>query len=81
MFASHGDTDFITGMRGLAAIGVVVAHTGGAGLISLLGQFGANLVALGPAGVFVFFVLSGFSVRSSWERGGGSPARSDLRAT
>lgn len=57
----YGDTDFVTGMRAYAALGVVLTHAGGAGLLAF-GAVGERLVVLGAMGVHVFFVLSGFSV-------------------
>ncbi|MGC5700454.1 acyltransferase [Pseudomonas sp. NFXW11] len=61
---SYGDTDFITGMRALAAIAVLFIHTGGAGLREF-GGMANNFVDLGKSGVYVFFVISGFSVAQS----------------
>lgn len=57
----YGDTDFVTGMRAWAAMGVVLIHSGGAGLRSL-GHLGNAIVDFGSAGVYAFFVISGFSV-------------------
>lgn len=62
----YGDTNFITGMRAFAAFGVLLVHSGGAGLYQL-GEMGGNLAILGSWGVYVFFVISGFSVASSYE--------------
>lgn len=62
----YGDTNFITGMRAYAAFGVLLIHSGGGGLYQL-GETGATLAGLGPLGVYVFFVISGFSVASSFE--------------
>jgi peptidoglycan/LPS O-acetylase OafA/YrhL len=61
---SYGETDFITGMRAFAALAVLFIHTGGAGLREL-GLVANNFVDLGKAGVYVFFVISGFSVAQS----------------
>lgn len=61
---SYGDTDFITGMRALAALAVVFIHAGGAGLRDF-GEVANNIVDLGRSGVYVFFVISGFSVAQS----------------
>jgi len=57
----YGETDFITGMRAFAALGVVLIHAGGAGLREF-GEIGDRLVLLGAMGVQAFFVISGFSV-------------------
>ena len=61
----YGDTNFITGMRAYAALAVVLIHAGGGGLRDI-GQMGDNIANLGLAGVYVFFVISGFSVASSY---------------
>ena len=66
----YGDTNFITGMRAFAAFGVVMIHAGGAGFRAL-GDIGNNLADLGRTGVYVFFVISGFSVASSFATSGG----------
>lgn len=70
LIKNYGDTDFITGMRAFAAIAVVLIHSGGAGLRDL-GDFGNNLADLGRTGVYVFFVISGFSVASSYSSSNG----------
>ncbi|EUB95194.1 acyltransferase 3 [Rhizobium sp. CF080] len=62
----YGDTSFITGMRAFAALAVIMIHTGGAGFREL-GEIGKNFANFGAAGVFVFFVISGFSVALSYE--------------
>lgn len=64
----YGDTTFVTGMRAYAAIAVMVTHAGGAGLRDL-GSIGQHLAELGAQGVTVFFVISGFSVAASAQRG------------
>lgn len=61
----YGDTTFITGMRAFAAYAVVMVHSGGAG-IHLVGPWGLNFTDLGKWGVYVFFVISGFSVAASY---------------
>lgn len=61
----YGDTNFITGMRAYAALAVVLIHAGGAGLRSL-GTLGNHLADMGHTGVYVFFVISGFSVANSY---------------
>lgn len=67
---NYGDTTFITGMRAFAALAVVLIHAGGAGFREL-GVIGNNLADFGRAGVYVFFVISGFSVSSSYETSSG----------
>ncbi len=66
----YGDTAFITGMRAFAAFAVVFLHSGGAGFRDY-GDWGNRFVNLGAAGVFVFFVISGFSVSTSFNSSSG----------
>lgn len=66
----YGSTSFITGIRAFAAMAVVLIHAGGAGLRNL-GSFGNNIVNFGQAGVYVFFVISGFSVALSYNTSNG----------
>lgn len=66
----YGETNFITGMRAYAALAVVLIHSGGAGLREL-GPFFDSLVNLGRAGVYVFFVISGYSVANSFDKASG----------
>ncbi|TCT05938.1 acyltransferase family protein [Aquabacter spiritensis] len=66
MIKDYGDTTFITGLRALAAIAVILLHAGGAGLRDW-GVAGDNFVEMaGRGGVYVFFVISGFSVSASY---------------
>lgn len=60
----YGGTNFITGIRAYAAIGVVLIHSGGAGLRDL-GVLGNHIVDIGRTGPYVFFVISGFTVAQS----------------
>lgn len=62
---NYGDTNFITGMRAFAAFAVVLIHAGGGGLRGY-GEIGNRIVDLGAQGVAVFFVISGYSVASSY---------------
>ncbi|TBW34876.1 acyltransferase [Siculibacillus lacustris] len=66
----YGETNFVTGLRAFAALGVVLIHTGGGGLREF-GPIGAALADLGRSGVQVFFVVSGFSVAASYVGSGG----------
>lgn len=66
----YGDTTYVTGMRAWASLAVLLIHAGGAGLHSL-GGLGQLLSNMGSAGVFVFFVISGFSVAASYGSAGG----------
>lgn len=63
---NYGDTNFVTGMRAYAALAVVLIHTGGAGLREL-GYVGNNFVDFCRTGVLIFFVISGFSVATSYK--------------
>lgn len=62
---TYGATNFVTGMRAWAAIGVLLIHAGGAGLRDL-GTFGNRIADFGLTGVFAFFVISGFFVCYSY---------------
>lgn len=57
-------------MRAYAALAVFLIHAGGAGFREL-GIVGNNIADFGRAGVYVFFVISGFSVASSYEASNG----------
>lgn len=66
MIKDYGETRFITGLRAFAALAVVLLHAGGAGLKEL-GPAGTAWVEMaGRGGVYVFFVISGFSVSASY---------------
>ena len=67
---NYGETNFVTGMRAIAALGVLLIHAGGGGLREL-GVSGNRLADLGSAGVLVFFVISGFSVTASFKASAG----------
>lgn len=56
---TYGDTDFITGLRAIAALLVVVVHTGA---FNGFGVIGENITDAGKYGVQVFFVISGFTI-------------------
>lgn len=66
MLKDYGETSFITGLRAWAVMGVVLIHSGGAGLRNW--EIGNNLVNFGAYGVYVFFVISGFSVSAAFEK-------------
>lgn len=65
---SYGPTDFITGLRGIAAMMVVVVHTGA---FQDFGWLGVNVTGAGKYGVQVFFVISGFTIAATWDTGSG----------
>lgn len=52
-------------MRAWAALGVIVAHTDIFGS-TFAGIYGDRIANLGATGVYAFFVISGFSVASSY---------------
>ena len=60
---TYGDTDFITGLRAIAATMVVIMHTGA---FSGLGPLGEAITSAGKYGVDVFFVISGFTVAKTF---------------
>ena len=55
----YGDTDFITGLRALAATMVVMIHTGA--LVNF-GALGQAITSAGKYGVDIFFVISGYTI-------------------
>lgn len=55
----YGDTDFITGLRAIAATLVVFIHTGA---FADFGQLGLNITESGKYGVQMFFVISGYTI-------------------
>lgn len=63
----YGETNFVTGMRAFAALGVLLIHAGGGGLRSL-GVMGNLIVDMGRTGVYVFFVISGFSIAAVFQK-------------
>lgn len=59
---SYGDTDFVTGLRAIAATMVVMVHTGA---LTDFGTYGVRISGAGAAGVQAFFVISGFSIATA----------------
>ncbi len=59
----YGDTDFITGLRLLAVLMVLVHHTNA---FTQFGLFGRNFTRSGDLGVTVFFVISGFTIAKTF---------------
>lgn len=60
----YGDTDFITGLRAIAATMVVMIHTGALADFGTLGQAITNV---GKYGVDIFFVISGFTIAKTFK--------------
>lgn len=61
----YGDTDFITGLRAIAALMVIAVHTDA---FRAFGAIGDNLTDNGKYGVQVFFVIAGFTVAANIRR-------------
>ncbi len=62
---SYGTTNFVTSLRAIAATMVVVIHTGA---FSDFGVVGKNVTEAGRYGVEIFFVISGFSIATTWAK-------------
>ena len=56
---TYGDTDFVTGLRAIAAMMVVAIHTGA---LRDFGALGDIITDNGKYGVQIFFVISGFTI-------------------
>lgn len=63
LIRAYGETDFITGLRALAATMVVITHTAA---FSDFGQLGVTMSGAGKYGVNVFFVISGFTIAKTF---------------
>ncbi len=61
---TYGDTDFITGLRAIAATMVVIIHTG---MLSDYGTVGQAITLAGKYGVDIFFVISGFTIAKTFQ--------------
>lgn len=59
LIKDYGDTNFITGLRGLAATLVVVTHTSA---LEAFGDWGKEVSNSGQLGVQAFFVIAGFTI-------------------
>lgn len=59
----YGDTDFITGLRAIAATMVVIIHTGA---FADFGAIGHAITYAGRYGVDIFFVISGFTIAKTF---------------
>lgn len=64
---SYGDTDFITGLRCIAATMVIVIHTAA---LRDFGTLGGIVTDNGRFGVQIFFVISGFSIARTYRSAG-----------
>lgn len=60
---AYGDTDFVTGLRAIAAIMVVSIHTAA---FRDFGWLGNTVTDNGKYGVHVFFVISGFTIARTY---------------
>ena len=65
MIRQYNGTDFVTGLRAIAATMVIMIHTGA---FAQLGRLGVNLTHAGKYGVEIFFVISGFSIAVTFHR-------------
>ena len=65
MIKDYGETNFVTGLRAIAATMVIIVHTGA---LNELGWIGKNITRAGITGVYVFFVIAGFSITESFNR-------------
>lgn len=61
LLRSYEQTNFITGLRALAVLGVFLIHSGGGGLRELSPMWN-TFVDWGKYGVDVFFVISGYTI-------------------
>ncbi len=68
LLRSYGDTDFITGMRALAALMVVAVHTRA---FDDFGWLGAIVTDNGKYGVPIFFIISGFTIVATYRTSDG----------
>jgi peptidoglycan/LPS O-acetylase OafA/YrhL len=62
LLRTYGDTDFITGLRAIAATMVVMIHTG---MLADYGTIGQAITNAGKYGVEIFFVISGFTIATT----------------
>ncbi len=60
---NYGDTNFITGIRAIAASMVVMVHTAA---FSDFGPLGQAISSAGKYGVEIFFVISGFTIAKTF---------------
>lgn len=63
----YGDTDFITGLRCIAASMVIIIHTGA---LRDFGTLGEIITDNGKYGVQIFFVISGFTIARTYRSAG-----------
>ena len=63
LLRTYGDTDFITGLRAIAATMVVMIHTG---MLADYGTVGQSITNAGKYGVQIFFVISGFTIAKTF---------------
>lgn len=62
-FRQYGDTNFITGLRAIAATMVIIIHTGA---FKDFGYLGQSITGAGKYGVDMFFVISGFTIAKTY---------------
>ena len=63
LLRNYGDTDFITGLRAIAALMVVAIHTRAFDAFGWIGETASNN---GKFGVQIFFVISGYTIAATY---------------
>lgn len=63
----YGDTDFITGLRAIAALMVVAVHTRAFDGLGWIGEIASDN---GKYGVQIFFVISGYTIAATYLKAG-----------
>lgn len=67
LLRNYGDTDFITGLRAIAALMVVAVHTRAFDGLGWIGEIASDN---GKYGVQIFFVISGYTVAATYLKAG-----------
>ena len=67
MIRRYGETDFITGLRAIAAFMVMIVHTNA---FASFGPLGQTVSQAGRYGVDIFFVISGFTIAATYAGAG-----------
>ena len=68
LLRQYGDTDFITGLRAIAALMVVAVHTRAFDAFGWIGQIASDN---GKYGVQIFFVISGYTIAATYLKSSG----------
>ena len=67
LLRNYGDTDFITGLRAIAALMVVAVHTRAFDGLGWIGEIASDN---GKYGVQIFFVISGYTIAATYLKSG-----------